>query len=117
MRMSPWCGVAVATRPQHGDIDDESERTGTIDGDGGREEKRADAPAGRGADGGGLPPEPAHLAALSGRGRRGPGASAARHTQRATQAARPPRASAGPLRRGTLRRLWPHAHGRTVVER
>ena len=50
--------------------------------------RRTDAGAGGRADGGGLPAEQAHLAAVSGRRGRGAGASAAGQTQRAAQAAR-----------------------------
>ena len=114
--MSPLGGVAVATRPQHGDINNESERTGTIDDHGGREGAGTDAGAGGGTDGGVLPPEQAHLAAVSGRWGRRAGASAAGPTQRAAQAARAAGAGAGPLCGGTLRRLWPDADGRASGE-
>ena len=59
MRMSPleldknvpFGRDAVATRPQHGDINNESERTGTIEGDGGCQGSKTDAGAGVGTDG------------------------------------------------------------------
>src|SRR5882724_5592351 len=124
MRMSP-CKLdknvpmsrdALATRPPHGDINNESERTETIDGDGRRDEGGADAGAGGGADGGGLPPEQAHLETVSGRWGRGVGASAAGPAQCAAQAGRPAGAGAGPLCGGTLRRLRPDADGRAAGE-
>src|SRR5260221_3887714 len=124
MRMSPSeldknvpLGLdAVATRSQHGDLNNESERTETIDGDGGRDGEETDAGAGGGADGGGLPPEQAHLETVSGRWGRGAGASAAGPAQRATQAGRIAGAGAGPLRGGTLRGLRPDTDGRASGE-
>src|SRR3989304_5721126 len=56
------------------------------------------------------------LAAVSGPGRRGFGASAAGTTQRAAQATGTARAGAGPLCRGTLCRLRPDTDGRATVE-
>ena len=68
---------AVATRPQHGDINNESERTGTINGDGGCHEPKTDVGAGVGTDEGVLPPKQAHLETVSRRRGRRTGASAA----------------------------------------
>src|SRR3970282_1435252 len=103
-------------RPPHGDLNNEPERTGTNDNHGGRPGTGADAGAGGGADGGVLPPEQAHLAAVSGRRGRRPGASAAGAAPRAAQTPRP--AGAGPctLCAGTLRRLRPDTDGRTTGE-
>ncbi len=102
---------AVATRAQHGDINNEWERTGTIDDHGGRHGPETDAGAGVRADGGVLPAEQADLAAVSGRRGRGAGASAAGQTQRAAQAARTAGAGAGSICGRPLRRLRPHADG------
>jgi len=55
-------GVAVATPPQNGDIDQEPQRRGSIDDHDGSQTRGTDAGAGGGADGGGLAPEQAHLA-------------------------------------------------------
>src|ERR1017187_3945489 len=108
--------MRYAPRPQHGDINNEPERTETIDGDGRRGGAGTDAGAGGGTDGGVLPPEQAHLEAVSGRWGRGVGASAAGPAQRAAQAARAAGAGAGPLCGGTLRGLRPDAYGRTAGE-
>src|SRR5277367_5067211 len=124
MRMSPskldknvpLCWDALATRPQHGDINNELERTETNDGDGGRDGRGTDAGAGGGADGGGLPPEQAHLETVSGRWGRGVGAWAAGQAQCAAQAGRTAGAGAGPLCGGTLRRLRADADGRASGE-
>src|ERR1039458_171357 len=124
MRMSPWQldknvplgRDTVATRPQHGDINHESERTGTNDGDGGRHGSETDTGAGVETDEGKLPPEQAHLETVSGRWGCGVGASAAGPTQRAAQAARTAGPGAGALWGGTLRRFRSDADGRTVVE-
>src|SRR5665213_1507846 len=107
---------AVATRPHHGDINHESERTETIDGDGRRDGEEADAGAGSEADEGVLPPEQAHLETVSGRWGRGIGASAEGPAQRAAQAGGPASAGAGPLCGGTLRRLRADADGRAAGE-
>src|ERR1035437_6639072 len=109
--------VAVATRPQPGDINHESERTGSDDGHDGSKAAGTDAGAGGRTDGGVLPPEQAHLAAVSGRWGRRAGASVAGPAQRAAQAARTAGAGAGPLCGGTLRRLRPDADGGASEER
>src|ERR1019366_9763928 len=75
MRMSPWQldknvplgRDTVATRPRHGDINHELERTGTNDGDGGRHGSETDTGAGVDTDEGKLPPEQAPLETVSGR--------------------------------------------------
>lgn len=114
--MSPCRRSAVATPPPHGELNNESERTGTIDGDDGSQTSGVDAGAGGGVDGGVLPPGQAHLEAVSGRRRRGLGASAARPAQRAAQTLRPAGASAGEVCGGALRGLRPDAHGRASGE-
>src|ERR1019366_2806602 len=101
----------VATRPRHGDINHELERTGTNDGDGGRHGSETDTGAGVETDEGKLPPEQAHLETVSGRWGCGVGASAAGPTQRAAQAARTAGPGAGALWGGTLRRFRSDAGG------
>src|SRR6267154_428850 len=109
--MSPgWRGCG-SNHAQHGDINNESERAGAIDGHGGGQTTGTDAGAGGRADGGGLPPKQAHLAAVSGCWGCGVGASTARPGQRAAQAGCAPGAGAGALRGGALRGLRPDIDG------
>src|SRR5258705_9908768 len=109
--------AGLRSRPgKHGDINNESERTGTSDDHGGGQGTATHVGAGGGVDGGVLSPRQAHLAAVSGRWGCRPGASAARPAQCAAQAAGAAGAGVGEIRRGTLRGFWAHADGRASVE-